>query len=333
MNFQWNHSIFLFAGVLVLPYLFLRWKFLFWQPVAYGPLQLKRPRKKRISPYYLQLIVEAALFVCILLALAGPYRLAERNLVLDRGIDIILSIDVSASMQAADFPPNRLQFVKKISSDFIRKNTTNRMGVYIFARDTFTQTPLTTDHKILLDLIDGINFDIIDHRKSGGTAIGDALLAATDTLVKNKKENRDQVIILITDGENTHGVDPILAAHYVRSKNIRLYLIGVAGNEPVEVSVDGEPYITPSGKVLTTSLDDSQLKTIAREGGGKYYRAKDSAVFQQIFQQLWQLEQTPIEVKKLTNKIAYSYILAWLSLPLFLLWLILEGWFTRRPMR
>ena len=334
MGLRFEHSYILFLGiVLLLAYTYFRWKSLLPKAVAYAPLQLNAPKKKDFQWYKLKLPLELLLLIVVFIALSAPYKLLERNMILDRGLDIVFSLDVSASMQAADFPPTRLEFLKKVTSNFIKKNTTNRMGVYVFARDTFTQTPLTTDHKILLDLMKGITFAMIDHNKSGGTSIGDALLAATDTLIKHKKPNRDRVIILITDGENTHGVDPLLAARYVRANQVRLYIIGVAGDEPMEVYVAGRPYITSSGRILKTSLDDTQLKEIAKEARGRYYRAKDASVLQKVFSELLTLEQTPIEIKKLSHKVTYSHYFALLSMLLFFLWFILEGVFIRRPMR
>ena len=236
-------------------------------------------------------------------------------------------------MQAKDFPPNRLEVLKKMSSEFIKKSSGSRIGVYIFAQDTFTQTPLTNNHSILLELIESISFEIIDHSQSGGTAIGDALLSATDGLLKVRIPKRGQAIILITDGENSFGVDPILAARYVESKQIRLYIIGLAGDDPITVYVNGSPFITSTGESLVTSLEDSQLKEIAKAAGGKYYRAKNVETFTMIFNELQQLEKAPLEIKTLSNKIYYTSYIALLLFALFFIWLVWEGFIFRRPMR
>ncbi|MEM7181858.1 MAG: VWA domain-containing protein [Spirochaetota bacterium] len=332
LRFEYPY-IFVVGCFLLIVYAYFRWKLLLQKSLAYAPLQLNAPKRKKFSWHQIKLPLELLLLLVVFFSMSAPYKLLERNMVLDRGLDIVFSLDVSASMQASDFPPTRLEFLKKVTSNFIKKNTTNRMGVYVFARDTFTQTPLTTDHKILLELMRGITFAMIDHNKSGGTAIGDALLAATDTLVKQQKPNRDRVIILITDGENTHGVDPLLAARYVRANQVRLYIVGVAGDKPIEVYVAGRPYVTSSGAILKTSLDDTQLKEIAKEANGRYYRAKDASVLQKVFAELLTLEQTPIEIKKLSHKVTYSHYLALLSMLLFLIWFVLEGFLLRRPMR
>ncbi|MCB1157648.1 MAG: VWA domain-containing protein [Leptospiraceae bacterium] len=323
----------LFLSPALLLYVYYRFRFKKNDAVPYAPLQYKKPARIRFPLRHVKLFIEALVLFAVFLALTEPHKLLERNMVIDRGLDIVMALDVSASMQAADFPPNRLEFLKKISSSFIERNNTSRIGVFIFARDVFSQTPLTTDHSILQDLIKGIGFAVIDHNESGGTAIGDAILAASDSLIKNKKEGRDQVLIIITDGENSHGVDPLLAAHYAKSKNIRLYVVGVAGEEPVPVYVDGSPYLTPSGETLITSLDDTQLKTIAREAGGKFYRAKNSKVLEQIFDELSRMERTPIEIKKLSDKISYVPHISIGIFLLFSIWLILDGFFIRRPMR
>ncbi|HNA08677.1 MAG TPA: VWA domain-containing protein, partial [Leptospiraceae bacterium] len=165
---------------------------------SYAPLQYKTPHNKRINYLYASYLVEGLILISLIIGLSDPHTVTERNLIQEDGIDIALVLDVSASMQAADFKPNRLDAMKEIAKDFVKRSGGNRIGVYIFAQDTFTQTPLTTDHSVLIELIESISFKVIDHSESGGTAIGDALLATTDGLQKAKKPKRDQAIILIT---------------------------------------------------------------------------------------------------------------------------------------
>ncbi|HNA08106.1 MAG TPA: VWA domain-containing protein, partial [Leptospiraceae bacterium] len=142
-----------------------------------------------------------------------------------------------------------------------------------------------------------------------------------------------QAIILITDGESSYGVDPILAAKYVLEQQIKLYVIGMAGEKPIEVYVEGRPYLTPSGKILVTSLDDKQLREIAKTANGKFYRAKNENVLAEIFSELGTLSRTPLEIKKSRLKHSYSRYFAFAGLQFFFLWMFVYGLLIRRPMR
>jgi Ca-activated chloride channel homolog len=332
MNFD-SYLLLLLAIPFSLAYFFLKQKYFTQDKIKYPPLQHSNIKGSRVPWKGINNLLESLIVVFVFLSLSGLHQTVERNSITEEGIDIIFALDVSASMQAADFPPTRLEFLKQITSSFIKKSSGNRIGIYIFAKDTFTQTPMTTDYPILLDLISGISYEMIDHSDSGGTAIGDCLLTAGDTLITNKKEKRDQVIILITDGENSDGVDPILSAKYLKDNDIRLYVVGVAGEEPISVFVNGSPYLTSTGEQLVTSLDDTQLKEIAATAGGRYYRAKDSDVLVAIFEELLTLEKAPLEVKKLYNRIDYSYLFSMPCFFLFILSLAIQFFFIRRPIR
>ena len=332
-DIHFSYSLVLLALWLIPVYLYLRFRIFKKANVAYAPLQYKTPTNKRYHYFYAELVLEALLIATILVGIADPHKVSERSLIQEDGLDIALVLDVSASMQAADFTPNRLEAMKGIAKDFIKRSGGNRIGIYIFAQDTFTQTPLTTDHAVLLELLDSISFKVIDHSESGGTAIGDALLAATDSLQKAKVEKRDQAIILITDGESSYGVDPILAAKYVKDLGIKLYAIGLAGEDPIEVYEDGNPYLTPSGKILVTSLDDKQLRKVAQTADGKFYRAKNNNVLTEIFSELSNLSRTPLDVKKTRLKHSYARYVAFIGMQIFFIWMLINGLFVRRPMR
>ncbi len=332
MNFD-SYILLLLAIPFSLAYFFLKHKYFQPNQIKYPPLQHSNIRGSKLPWRLINNLIESLIILLVFLSFSGPHQTVERNSITEEGIDIIFALDVSASMQAADFPPNRLEFLKQITASFIKKSSGNRIGIYIFARDTFAQTPMTTDYPILLELITGISYEMIDHSESGGTAIGDCLLTAGDTLITNKRENRDQVIILITDGENSDGVDPMLSAKYLKDNNIRLYVVGVAGEEPISVFVNGAPYLTSSGEQLVTSLDDTQLKEIAATADGKYYRAKDSDVLTTIFNELLTLEKAPLEVKKLYNRLDYSYLFSIPCFILFLSSLAIQFFLIRRPIR
>ncbi len=320
-------------GAILIPYLALRVLLMKKRSVEYPPLFYKRSLIRERILNYLPLFLETLIILLLVTAFTGPYRESSRELVSDKGVDIALALDVSASMQAADFRPNRLEAMKRISTDFIRKSGSNRIAVFVFAKHTFTQTPLTVNHAVLVELIDGIAYEMIDHVKSGGTAIGDVLLMASESLTVNRIKGRDRAVILVTDGESNAGIDPLLGARLMREKNIRLYVIGVGGKEPVEVYVNGKPFINRNNQVLTTQLDATQLKEIARTAGGTYFRAENSGVLSEVLEEISLLEATPLNTQKLVTRSSYRSEIGLMILLLFSLYMTAEGIFFRRPYR
>lgn len=324
---------FLFTLLLIVPFALLyRYQSILFQSLRYAPIQYNPPKKNFFNIYIL-LIIEGLLLAFSIFVAADPHTVQHQTLIHEKGVDIALVLDVSASMQAEDFQPNRLEYMKEVCKKFIEKSSAHRIGIFIFAQETFTQTPLTLDHKTLLELIDSISYDVIDHSIGGGTAIGDALLWAAEALLKSRVEKRDQAIILITDGENTHGIDPELAAKYIRSKNIYLFIIGMAGDQPVPVFVNGIPFITPSGQQLITSLDDKSLKKIAEAGKGLYFRAKTQIGLNEILDEISFMSKTSLENEKIYLKVSYAPILSWIVIVLFFLWLLIYGLFVRVPIK
>ncbi|MFQ5527332.1 MAG: VWA domain-containing protein [Thermoanaerobaculia bacterium] len=303
--------------------------------VPFAPLQYRRPRgaghlvDRLLS--LAQLPVELTLIAVVIVGLAGPHRTTDLELIENEGIDVVLVLDVSLSMLAEDFPPNRLDALRTIARDFIARSGSHRVGLIIFARDAYVQTPLTTDHPVLLGLLGGVTVDTLDQALSGGTAIGDALLVAGQHLEGNKVEGRDQAVILITDGESNMGSEPELGARFLRHLGARFYAIGVGGEEPIEVFVDGqrlggdEPYLA--------YLDDTQLREIAEVTDGLYYRATDVGALEDIFGELSRLESAPLELRVVQVRDFYTRYLALSSLPLFLAYLWLGGVRLRRPFR
>ena len=320
--------------LLLLPlYGYLRRRVLRAAATPYAPLQVAGHGGFRSWLLRLQLPFEIVLLAITVLTLAGPQRSDEIELISEEGLDVALALDISASMQAADFPPNRLEALKGLAVDFVRRSGSDRIAVYAFAKHIFSQTPLTTDHGALSSLIEGLAFTTIDHAASGGTALGDALLAATDGLLRARIPDRDQVIVLITDGQSNFGADPILGARFAAENDIALYVIGVGGEDPVEVYVDGKPFITVEDKILETSLDDTQLVEIAEAVGGRYLRAEDMNVLTGIFDDLSRLETTPLEVETVEVTKSYAPFAAAGLFLLFAGWLLGDGFLLRRPLR
>lgn len=301
--------------------------------VPYAPLQYRKPAgsvgDRLLS--FLQLPLELLLLAVVIVGLAGPHRTTDLELIEDEGIDVLLVLDVSLSMLAEDFAPNRLEALRLIARDFIARSGSHRVGLVIFARDAYVQTPLTTDHRVLLELLGGVTVDTLDQALSGGTAIGDALLVAAQHLERNRIAERDQAVVLITDGESNMGSEPELGARFLRHLGARLYAIGVGGEEPIEVFVDGErlggdePYLA--------FLDDTQLRAMTEAANGLFYRATDVGALEDIFGELSRLESAPLEVRLVQVRDFYTRYFALAALPLFFAHLWLGGVRLRRPLR
>jgi len=298
--------------------------------VPYAPLQY-RPAAGRRRLAWLQPVVEALLLASVVAGLAGPYHAASLELVEDEGIDVVLVLDVSLSMLATDFEPNRLAVLQRVARDFIARGGHNRVGLVIFAKDAFVHSPLTTDHQVLEALLDSAGVHAIDQAKSGGTAIGDALLVAAERLVKARLEHRGQAVVLITDGASNSGIDPLLAARYLRQRAIRLYAVGIGGDKKVPVTFEGRrvggdnPYLAV--------LDDAQLEAVAAHAGGHYYRAADAGALESIFGQLSRLEHAPLKRRTVESRRYWTSACAAAALGFFTLHLVLAGIVLRRPLR
>jgi len=263
--------------------------------------------------------------------LAGPYKESRLDLIEDEGVDVMLVLDVSLSMLAEDLEPNRLEALRRIARDFVSRAGGNRIGIVIFAKDSYVQTPLTTDHRSLLALLDGVTVYTLDQNKSGGTSVGDALLVTVERLTRSRIEGRDQSLVLITDGESNTGIEPELAARYVREHGIRFYAIGVGGTEPMAVSFEGIP-IGAEGDYLAV-LDDRRLRNVTELAGGRYYRATDVGILEEIFGELSRLESAPLELRTVASRRSFGHWPALAALALFLLHLTLGGVLLRSPFR
>ena len=201
------------------------------------------------------------------------------------GIDIVLAIDVSTSMLARDFKPDRLSAAKDISIEFIAQRPTDRMGIVVFAGESYTQCPLTTDRATLINLMKEVQTDLIED----GTAIGNGLATAVARMKDSDAKSR--VVILLTDGVNNRGeVDPAMAAEIAKTYGIRVYTIGVGreGEAPY-------PVMTPWGpdvQNMKVEIDEPLLKQIAAETGGKYFRADDNTKLAEIYGEIGKMEKT-----------------------------------------
>ena len=230
----------------------------------------------------------------LIIALARPHVKNERQEFQGEGVDIVLCIDISGSMMAQDFTPNRIEAAKKVAEDFVNSRTDDRIGVVIFSGESFTQCPLTTDRDVLMASINGIHTGLLDD----GTAIGEGLATGVDRLRNSKTKSK--VIILLTDGINNGGlIDPITARDIAKTFGIKVYTIGV-GTEGVAPF----PVNTPEGVIMEqqkVEIDEDLLKDIATETGGKYYRATNNAVLSNIYKDINGLEKSRIQSTTYTS--------------------------------
>ena len=275
----------------------------------------------RHLPFVLRLL--AVIF--IIAAIARPQTMYEEQNADGEGIDIVLCIDVSGSMTAQDLTPNRLEAAKKVAIDFVNKRLTDRIAVVIFSGESFTQCPLTTDHGVLISAIENIRNGLLED----GTAIGSGLSTSVDRLRTSKSKSR--IVVLLTDGENNGGlIDPETAKEIAKAFQIKVYTIGVGtdGYAP-------QPVNTPMGVVMQrakVSIDEKQLKGIAAETGGRYFRAKNNEGLTGIYDEIDQLEKSKVEIStraRYTEKF-FPFIAAALAL-LFLEMLLKFTVFRKFP--
>lgn len=239
---------------------------------------------------YLPILRYLAL-AALMLAMARPQQTLKEEVVKAEGIDIILAMDLSSSMLAKDFNPDRLTVSKEVAAKFVDKRVYDRIGLVVFAGDSFTQTPLTTDHNILKDFLANIECGMLDD----GTAIGMGLATATNRLKGSKSKSK--VIILLTDGVNNAGyIKPLTAAEIAKEYDMKIYTIGVgttgAALTPVNRRNDGK-FVFGMSKV---NIDEKLLSEISKMTGGRYFRATDEAMLNSIYDEIDQLEKTEMEV-------------------------------------
>jgi Ca-activated chloride channel homolog len=253
----------------------------------FGPTQSWKNWFRHI-PFLMRVLA----IICLILALARPQIRNDEELTNGEGIDIILCLDISGSMLAQDFSPNRMEAAKRVASDFIDARPTDRIGLVIFSGESFTMAPLTTDRTVLKNQLFTVESGLLED----GTAIGSGLATSVERLRSSK--SRSKVIILLTDGENNGGlIDPNTAKEIAKSVGVRVYTIGVGteGFAPMPVQTAGG-VIMQKEKV---SIDEKLLTQIANETGGKYFRAKDNESLSSIYKEIDQLEKTRIEITTL----------------------------------
>ncbi|MEL6635986.1 MAG: VWA domain-containing protein [Bacteroidota bacterium] len=286
---------------------------------ALDGVQSLRGRLRSMLP-----LLRALAFIALVIALARPQEILKEEEVNAEGIDILLVMDLSSSMLAQDFRPDRLEVSKRVAAEFVDKREYDRIGLAVFAGEAFTQCPLTTDHRVLKDFLAQLECGTLQD----GTAIGDGLATAINRLKESVAKSK--VVILLTDGDNNAGyVQPLMASEIAREFEIKVYTIGVGSRgkarAPVSRSADGR-YIFG---LATVQIDEELLQDIAEETGGKYFRATNEQSLEQIYAEIDRLEKTKIEVTTLRRYSEEFYRFAYWGMLLLLLELLLRYTFLR----
>lgn len=247
----------------------------------------------------------------LIVAMARPQSAEDHRQVDAEGIDIVMALDISGSMLARDFTPDRLTAAKEIGAKFILDRPTDRIGLVVFAGEAFTQSPITTDHVSLVNLLHQIESGMI----ADGTAVGNGLATAVNRLKESDSPSR--VVILLTDGVNNSGqIDPITAAQIAQDYGIRVYTIGV-GSEGVAPTPSLNAWGGISFVQAKVEIDEEMLRRIAEQTGGRYFRATDNTKLAEIYAEINRLEKTKVEIE---NFVKYSEVYhPWLLLALALL--------------
>jgi Ca-activated chloride channel family protein len=241
--------------------------------------------------FLFRLLAVALLFI----VMARPQSVNRWQKVSTEGIDIIIDLDISSSMLAQDFNPNRLEAAKDVAIKFISGRPDDRIGLVVFSGESFTQCPLTTDHAVLINLFKEVKSGMIED----GTAIGDGLATAVNRLKDSKAKSK--VVILLTDGMNNAGeIAPLTAAEIAETFGIRVYTIGVGtrGTAPYPVQ-------TPYGiryQQMRVQIDEEVLQKIAAMTGGKYFRATNNKKLEEIYQEIDKMEKSKIDVKQYSKR-------------------------------
>lgn len=275
------------------------------------------PKSWRVYARHLLFALQMAALALLLVAMARPQSSSTSQKSNIEGIDIILAQDISGSMLARDFKPDRLEASKKVAADFVEGRPGDRMGLVVFAGESFTQVPLTTDHGVMLNMLKELKSGMIDD----GTAIGDGLATAINRL--KDSEAVSKVIILLTDGMNNSGsVDPYTAAEMAKIFGIRVYTIGVGsyGTAPFPVqTIFGTQY-----QQMKVEIDERLLQAIASSSGGKYFRATSNQKLDEIYAEIDKLERSKIEVMEFKRLHEEFYPLVAWAIVLLLLEFILR---------
>ncbi len=320
-GFAWATPMYLYLLFLIPVLFILRWlfKYFFNQklPVALVKSDLKSTPLNliRLIPDFILAFVLAL----VLVALARPQKTNEKVEQWTEGIDIILAIDISQSMQIEDFTPNRLEAAKDVARDFIEGRIQDRIGIVVFSGDAFSLAPLTTDYDLLNAYLDEISFDMIEIR---GTAIGSAMAVVTNRM--RESESKSKVCILLSDGDNTAGnIDPITAAELAAAYDIKTYtiVVGKEGLVPFGKDYFGRPHM------VENTVDETTMRNIAKISNGEFFRVTDNQALKNVFEKIDQYEKAEIKETRFKDTADFYFVYLRWAMLLLLIWLLLKSSF------
>lgn len=262
-------------------------------------------------------------FISGVVALARPQSSNAYSTESTEGINIVLALDISGSMLAKDLQPNRFEAAKSVAGEFVSSRPYDNIGLVVFAGESYTQCPLTTDHAVLLNMINGVEMGLVND----GTAIGSGLATAVNRLKEVKEGSK--VVILLTDGTNNSGtIAPVTAAEIAASFGIRVYTIGVGtmgeALYPIQTYL-GVEYVS-----MPVEIDEASLMQIASATGGQYFRATDNNSLHKIYEEIDQLEKVKLKVESFTQKEELFPPYLWAALILLFAALLLRSTLFRR---
>ncbi|QKG56638.1 VWA domain-containing protein [Hymenobacter sp. BRD128] len=291
--------------------------------VAFGPGGLRPDWRAGLR--FAPTIVLALSQVLLIIAVARPQRPSEHLTQTGRGIDIVLALDVSGSMEIEDLKPTRLEAAKRLASRFVQRRAGDRLGLVAFAGQAYALVPLTTDYDLLLDNLRSLRPGLIDE---DGTAIGTALGVAINRLRESPAKSR--ICVLLSDGESNAGsLDPLLAAQLAHAYGIRLYTIGLGEDGYVPFGRDST---TGKPRYVQTRLDETTMRQLAEAAEGRFFRATDNAALGRVFGEIDKLEKSDIRTQRYRSvQDFYRSYLGW-GLALWLLWLALKSTFMNNAL-
>ena len=258
------------------------------------------PQSYKVYLRHVPFVLRMIALVLLVVVLARPQSTDHWQSSEVEGIDIMLAVDVSTSMLAEDLKPNRIEAAKQVAADFINGRPNDNIGLTVFAGQSFTQSPLTVDHAVLLNLFNSVDCSMtVNGVIEDGTAIGLGIANAVSRLKESKAKSK--VIILLTDGSNNSGdISPLTAAEIAKTYGIRVYTIGVGSNGTAPYPYQGfggTQYIQ-----VPVEIDESTLLQIARTADGQYYRATSNTKLREVYEEIDKLERTKLNVKEFSRK-------------------------------
>jgi Ca-activated chloride channel homolog len=314
--------------MIAVPFLFLArwlWRFFFNQKLPFAMVKSAIHSSPTAFLRFIPEILLMAVLLLVLTALARPQKSNEKVEQWTEGIDIMIALDISQSMQIEDFEPNRLEAAKKVARDFIKGRVQDRIGLVVFSGDAFSLTPLSTDYELLFEYLEEINFDMIENK---GTAIGSGLAVSTNRM--RESTSKSKVCILLSDGESNAGnIDPITAAELAAAYNIKVYTI-VVGNEglvPYGKDLFGRPNMVPN------TVDETTMRKIAKIGGGEFFRVGDNRALQQVFEKIDKYEKAEIKETRFKDTTDYYHIYLMWAIVFYLLWLMTKSTFLANALQ